>query len=764
MRVHPLAKCCLVVAAVVVMAAAGAVIVLRSINLETVKDALATQIRTATGRTLTIAGPVKLQWGLVPSLVATDIALSNPVGSTRPAMITLARLELEVALMPLLKREIVVNRLVLTAPDVLLETEAHGPGNFDFSPPTGAAAASQASEQPSTDSGATTPLRLFINELKVTNGQFTWHDRTTKTTESIAIPTLTLQPKPTAPELLNIQLATTFKDRGITVTGEVGSPFAPGRSKPWPVNLTLNAQGLLAQIQGSIADVATRQGLALTLTAQGPELMEMIHLAGMTIHGLPQQLGPFRLQGRLREVGTKMYLQDIALTAGSTQQLLFAAKGAISDLTGTVTVDLATEISSEQPAAATQLAGIAYTGKGIMHLAGQLQGGSRAWKISQLQVAVGDNTLSGDLTVQFGERTKLTGTLSSTSLNPADFSIVPVAPVATSTQDQGALIVTKSDGRVFPSDPLPFALLHLLDADLSLRAALVTIDKQEVRDLAFTAALDKGRLHVKPFHFGLAGGRIEGEIVVDATGQAPRVSLQLQGRQIEIGALNRNGPISGGKSDLKVTLTGSGNSVRALMASATGETSLSIGEGRLRNKALDRAAGDLLVQVLGTLNPFAKSEDSSQLVCAAARFVIRDGIATADNGVAMRTAQVDVMGTGTVNLRSEEIDLALKPRARGGTGLSLTTPLAGLVKVGGTIANPTVGIDKTGALKTAASVGAGFATGGLSTLGELLFDKVTADDDPCRTALGLPQQTKASQKTERSPKKSGGLLQGLFGK
>jgi len=171
-----------------------------------------------------------------------------------------------------------------------------------------------------------------------------------------------------------------------------------------------------------------------------------------------------------------------------------------------------------------------------------------------------------------------------------------------------------------------------------------------------------------------------------------------------------------------------------------------------------------LVQVLGALNPFAKAEDSSHLVCAAARFVLRDGIATADNGIAMRTSQVDVMGSGTVNLRTEGIDMAIKPRARGATGLSLTTPLAGMVKVEGTIARPSVGIDTAGTLKSAASVGAGIATGGLTTLGEVLFDKVTADDDPCRTVLGTQQPAKTPTKTERSPKKSGGLLQGLFGK
>ncbi len=122
--------------------------------------------------------------------------------------------------------------------------------------------------------------------------------------------------------------------------------------------------------------------------------------------------------------------------------------------------------------------------------------------------------------------------------------------------------------------------------------------------------------------------------------------------------------------------------------------------------------------------------------CAAVRFVLNDGLASAEDGIALRTDKVDVIGSGTVNLRDEALDLGIRPRARGGVGLSITTPLAGLVRVSGTLAKPSMGIDAVGTLKTAASIGAGVATGGLSTLGELLVDKVVADSDPCRTALG----------------------------
>ena len=61
-------------------------------------------------------------------------------------------------------------------------------------------------------------------------------------------------------------------------------------------------------------------------------------------------------------------------------------------------------------------------------------------------------------------------------------------------------------------------------------------------------------------------------------------------------------------------------------------------------------------------------------------------------------------------------------------------------------------------------MGAGVATGGLSTLGELLIDKVSADDDPCRTALGQAPQGQSKPKGETQKPRSGNLLQGVFGR
>ena len=94
-----------------------------------------------------------------------------------------------------------------------------------------------------------------------------------------------------------------------------------------------------------------------------------------------------------------------------------------------------------------------------------------------------------------------------------------------------------------------------------------------------------------------------------------------------------------------------------------------------------------------------------------------------------------------------------------------------MARLGGTLAEPKTKIDTAAALKTAVSTGAAVATMGLSLVAEGIFDRTTADDHPCETALEKnPEKTtttreiKAEEKPESAGEKVKGFFDGLFGK
>jgi hypothetical protein len=84
--------------------------------------------------------------------------------------------------------------------------------------------------------------------------------------------------------------------------------------------------------------------------------------------------------------------------------------------------------------------------------------------------------------------------------------------------------------------------------------------------------------------------------------------------------------------------------------------------------------------------------------------------------------------SGTVNLRTEGLDLTVTPIVRG----EVTT----VVRLRGTLAAPVVEVNAVGAIaKSAASLGATVATLGGWWLADTLIKRAAADPSPCATAL-----------------------------
>jgi hypothetical protein len=193
------------------------------------------------------------------------------------------------------------------------------------------------------------------------------------------------------------------------------------------------------------------------------------------------------------------------------------------------------------------------------------------------------------------------------------------------------------------------------------------------------------------------------------------------------------------------------------MGALNGQFLLKVGQGRIASNVASKPGVGVILKTFDSLNPLAKSEPYSQLECAVVNLQIKDGIATTDKGIALQTSKITMVGSGAVNLKTEQLDLGFRPYAREGTGVNLGT-LAGAGRVGGTLADPKLVIDAANVLKAGATAGAAVMTFGLSTLAQGMFDKTTADPRPCDTALGKappkPAATPASEPGQQSAEKT----------
>ncbi len=319
--------------------------------------------------------------------------------------------------------------------------------------------------------------------------------------------------------------------------------------------------------------------------------------------------------------------------------------------------------------------------------------------------------------------------------------------------------------RLFPDDPLPLEGLKAINADIAVKVSrMVLPGGTKAENVLLKTVLKNGRLSLKPLSAGLAGGTVKVDITLDgAMGKTAKLDVKIKADGLKAGLLAKDmgamDLLSGGKTDIDIVLKGRGASVRKLMGSLNGKVKMVAGEAKIKNTAINWAGADFLSELGQAINPMAKKDDYTVLKCGVIRFEVSNGIAKAQKGVAVETDKMDVIGSGAIDLKTEAIDFSIRPQARQGLGISLGDQVASLVRLKGTLADPKLGIDEEEAVKAAAEVGAAIATGGISILGTVLIDKLSADETPCRTALGLgPKKSKAPKKSNPKASETDNLL------
>ena len=110
----------------------------RLVNWNDYRDELARRVGEATGRALVFDGDLGLQLLPAPALTAENVKIKAPAGFSEPNMAALKRLEVRVALLPLLSGRVQVESVVVVAPQVTFQTDAQGRVNWRVRSPSAA--------------------------------------------------------------------------------------------------------------------------------------------------------------------------------------------------------------------------------------------------------------------------------------------------------------------------------------------------------------------------------------------------------------------------------------------------------------------------------------------------------------------------------------------------------------------------------------------------------------------------------------------------
>ena len=239
---------------------AGVVVALSTVDAAMLIGPVKDRFRAVTGRELAVNGAASLSLSLEPKLLLDDVSVSNaPWGST-PQMLTVQRIEIAIALLPLLSRRVELVEVALVAPVLTLETRSDGQRNWDW----GRAASAEPGAGRADAAPAVGVGRMEINKGKVTL-------RATGGAETrIAIDRLTLRG-----DDASAPLAAGFRGSVDDVAIDLAGTLGPVRDLvqprwPFPVSVAGTIAGQRATIKGSLRSEGTRHSvddLALALGA-----------------------------------------------------------------------------------------------------------------------------------------------------------------------------------------------------------------------------------------------------------------------------------------------------------------------------------------------------------------------------------------------------------------------------------------------------------------------------------------------------------------
>ena len=285
---------CLVALAVALVVAAYAI--LSTLEFENLRGVVQAEVKAATGRDFVIAGPIELEISFTPAIAMEDITLANASWGSQAEMVQVRRFELEVALLPLLSGEIRVRRLVVFDPDVLLETDKAGRGNWVMT--RGGERAETTKD--TTATGA--PTLPDIDTMLVENGSVTFRDG--ETGEEIRFRASEMTTRETDDAVpVEIFIEGAYDEHPLTVEGAVGTFRQFMGDKVYPVRLSVSAGNAEVDVEGSIARPMSGQGIDVQVEVTGKDLAELGAVAGAVLPAV----GPYDLAVQIAQDGETTY-------------------------------------------------------------------------------------------------------------------------------------------------------------------------------------------------------------------------------------------------------------------------------------------------------------------------------------------------------------------------------------------------------------------------------------------------------------------------
>jgi AsmA protein len=702
------------------------------------KDEISTQVEKMTGRNLTLQGDIGLSVFPWIALELGPLSLSNAEGFKADSFAKVDAAEIRIKLMPLLKKQLEMDTIVLDGLVLNLETNKDGKTNWDDL--TQADEVIKEDKKPSEEKAGPALAAVSIAGVKLSNANILWSDASKgesfqlrnlnldtdplvpgePTALETAFDLISAKPEAKAHVTLSSKVMVDMENQQYALSDLAFTTLAEGKTLPFTqADIALNAdvQADLSKQLVTISDLVLtaktnndKQSIDATLSGQvnsnlatQQTVIEDLKLnADIADPALPGEKAKLELTSKVT-ADMKQETVTLSALALQLQELMLEADIKASNIlsdklgfAGSVNIKpfslrkLAKDMNIELPemADSSTLETVA--------LSSELEGSTNHINAKQLNLTFDQSKLTGQLAINnfskpaFNFALKLDQIDADRYLPPVDESTAKTKPATTPETAAKA-----------GTDALPLDSLRQINAKGTIDIGKMKATGMTSENIHVTINAADGLVKLSPMRADLYQGKYNGNVSLDARGDKLKLSLDESVKGVQAEPLLND--IAGeakitGTANANAKLAGTGATVAEIKQTLTGNGGFSFTDGALKGINIAESIRKAKAALSGQ-----KLADSGEPVQT--DFSALSGTFTATNGVidnqdlALKSPLLRISGAGQVSLPKETINYSLKVAVVGtisGQGGKELAELKGLtipVKIGGTFSEPKPTVD-----------------------------------------------------------------------
>ncbi|HEX7967173.1 MAG TPA: AsmA family protein [Stellaceae bacterium] len=333
-------KALIIIAAIVVVLIVALILAPFFIPVDTYKSKLIAVVKDSTGRDLRIDGPVSLSLFPTLALEANDVSLSNPPGASSKDMAKLAKLQVQLKVLPLLRKDVEVRRLVLVDPVIALEVDKQGRPNWQFGEAQKPQQPAPQAKPGAAPSGGGSLSELRLDDVRLVNGRVSYVDQRTGDKQELTDIGMAVS-LPSLDGPFAADGAAVWRNEKMTLALSLANPRAFMEGKNSAAALKLAARPISFDFKGEGAGL-TPAKLDGTVDLQVPSVRGLASWAGTPLKLPGSGYGPLAISGKVSMAGPKVAFTNANLSLDNMKakgEIALDSGGARPSLKGRLDVD-----------------------------------------------------------------------------------------------------------------------------------------------------------------------------------------------------------------------------------------------------------------------------------------------------------------------------------------------------------------------------------------------------------------------------------------